>query len=599
MKTAKKWKEIKHFGQVFNFLMFEIALALIVVMFGVFGISSMFPVGMSSQKEAVGTSYITDAAEQLLRLNASYIKNDWEWLNIFADAKPDTNDQGIEWTSASLFQVNQLRVKPETGFDSTKDENSGLFLIEQVTLGTVDQAAILRMWKEVKENENESIDAIIYAEVSWPAEKPYYARDKEIFSLQISKAPEAALTTANFDNVNCTVEKLHGGGYSTTISSVIYNGDSNDYTIELIVSHNGCVGSECPGLSHFSVEAEPGTYSNVMLAGVSGVLDLGPELDDDDFDGFKVDYIGGMGNGNAGTFTITYTLPDLQEQHVVAHCANDEEFSVRFTPAEFDYVLHCSLPIYTFPCRTMFGVYDDEAKLFYYSLNDDNAVRLEGEILGISGEIDLEALTLSPEGIFYLINNEVTSQLYIILPEEIDKDPETPVNAIFIGDTGLMDDPDPENDEQIGSLQFINGVLYSIGITSGKIYTVNPLTAAVTEIDEIDEDDFYTDGLTLGADGEVYLNKTLSYWGNSDPSELWRFTNFPDGDIEQVMVIAGSGKVEALTAHPDGSLYAADDDYWYRLDPVAFTTEVVVPFTQDTEGLDFFFNSPNEQGGCE
>ena len=74
MNSVKDWKEIKHFGQVFNFLMFEIVLALFVVKFGIFGVSSMFPVGLNLQREAVGASYITDVTEQLLRLNASYIK---------------------------------------------------------------------------------------------------------------------------------------------------------------------------------------------------------------------------------------------------------------------------------------------------------------------------------------------------------------------------------------------------------------------------------------------------------------------------------------------------------------------------------------------
>ena len=101
--NLKTWKNTIKFGQKYNFLMFEIVLALLVIMVGVFGVSSMFPVGMSSQKQAVGSSYVTDAAEQLLRLNASYIKNDWEWLKVFANAKPGTNDQGREWASSPIF----------------------------------------------------------------------------------------------------------------------------------------------------------------------------------------------------------------------------------------------------------------------------------------------------------------------------------------------------------------------------------------------------------------------------------------------------------------------------------------------------------------
>ena len=50
----------------------------------------------------------------------------------------------------------------------------------------------------------------------------------------------------------CDIYKSNGGGYSTTISSVICNIADNTHTITLRVEHNGCDGAVCPAISRFS-----------------------------------------------------------------------------------------------------------------------------------------------------------------------------------------------------------------------------------------------------------------------------------------------------------------------------------------------------------
>ena len=364
MKNLRMWRNKKAFGQKYTFLMIEIVFALLVAMLGIFGIVGYFPVGMNYQKEAMGKSYITDAAERLLRLNVGYVRNDWEWLNIFAKAKPGANDAATRWSSASLFQVNGLQVKSDINLNTNSDTNTGLFLLEHLILDKVDQSAIVRMWKDVTENHNGSKDAIIYAEVSWPAEKPYYAREKEIFSLQVSKAPEIPIASTTY-SPNCSVTRDHGAGYSTTISSVVDNGDST-YTIELVVEHDGCSGSVCPELTHYSVEADENSYSDeVSFSGVSGVLDLGYTLSDDPFGGFKVDMISGIGNGTAGVFIVSYTLTALQDQEMVAH-GGGNAYSASFTIADFNYVLTCTNQDSKFTATAL----DDE----YIVDSDDDAI---------------------------------------------------------------------------------------------------------------------------------------------------------------------------------------------------------------------------------
>ncbi|PIX11183.1 MAG: hypothetical protein COZ74_14755, partial [Flavobacteriaceae bacterium CG_4_8_14_3_um_filter_31_8] len=98
-----------------------------------------------------------------------------------------------------------------------------------------------------------------------------------------------SFSLTNFLSTYCGIEKANGGGFSTKVTSVINNGGS--YTIEILVSHDGCGGPSCKELSHFSIKANPGSYSNVSWEKVSGgningniEISLG---NNDPFDGFK------------------------------------------------------------------------------------------------------------------------------------------------------------------------------------------------------------------------------------------------------------------------------------------------------------------------
>ncbi len=86
--------------------------------------------------------------------------------------------------------------------------------------------------------------------------------------------------------VVCEITKSNGGGFTTTIESVECQNDN--YTIVLRVESDGS-GKE---LSHYSIEADAGTYSNVSVDILSGNMsygniDLGPNLGSDPFSGFK------------------------------------------------------------------------------------------------------------------------------------------------------------------------------------------------------------------------------------------------------------------------------------------------------------------------
>ena len=243
-----------------------------------------------------------------------------------------------------------------------------------------------------------------------------------------------------------------------------------------------------------------------------------------------------------------------------------------------------------FPCMTLWSVDDQPGKLYYtYLLDNPPTVHLEGNITGVSGSKDIESLAIDDNGNMYFVNVSGTSKLYKIPVTEIDKNSGTAVNATYIGNTGVSG-----NSNKISSLTFINGHLYGLGIKSEKVYEINTTNGSLTQVGTLKySGTFKSGGLTSAADGTVYLLFT-----KNSASELWKFNSFPAGGIVKVMDIASSGKVESLGAHPNGDLYCADDDYWFKLDPVTQTTEVAVTYTSDTEGMDFYWDHELSCGTC-
>ncbi len=142
----------------------------------------------------------------------------------------------------------------------------------------------------------------------------------------------------------CGITKINGGGFSTTISSVTQVG--GQYVITLTIDHDGCGGPSCKELSHYSIEADNGTYSNVSWNQVWGDETIEGEIEmslgnNDPFDGFKLDDVENIGDGDAGQFTMTYTLTYLQDQQTLAKAGNNYTQIASFTVADFQQVLNC------------------------------------------------------------------------------------------------------------------------------------------------------------------------------------------------------------------------------------------------------------------
>jgi len=142
----------------------------------------------------------------------------------------------------------------------------------------------------------------------------------------------------------CSITKTNGGGFTTTITSVTQSGGL--YTIVLTIEHDGCGGPACKELSHYSIEADNGTYSNVSWQQIWGDATMTGNIEmslgnNDPFDGFKLDNVSNIGGGDAGEFTMTYTLTYLQDQQTLAKAGNNYTQIAAFTEAEFLSVLNC------------------------------------------------------------------------------------------------------------------------------------------------------------------------------------------------------------------------------------------------------------------
>ena len=133
---------------------------------------------------------------------------------------------------------------------------------------------------------------------------------------------------------------------------------------------------------------------------------------------------------------------------------------------------------------------------------------------------------------------------------------------------------------------FYNDVLYGLSLASQKLYSISTVDGSVTLVATLSiPSDFRSDGMTI-REGIVYLLKTNDTGGES---EIWKFDQFPGSSISYVRQIELSGKVEALTAHPDGFLYASDEERLYQISVTNSDIGYLADYTVDIEGMDFFF----------
>ena len=325
----------------FRFSMVELVLCLAVVVVSIVGVLGLFPVGLETNKQTMGASFATDAGEQFLRFNASKVKADWTWTNVFANAKPGSDESHLSWNNTALFNAGNVTIKATNDLNPAVDSNSGFFCLQQLTGDKVDFAAVLRVWKDLEVNADDNSEkATLYVEVSWPASVPYDSSDRKKlqFSLDVFNAPEVAVAAATYGA--CSLTREHGAGFATTLAAAV--NEDGTYAIQLIAVYDGCTDADCLQLTEYVVESDS-TYTIDYIggAGTTSADFSDASAGSDAFDGFKLSFVEGIGgDGNPEWFKLDYTVASLQDQRISAKTAAGDNI-VSFTLEDFEFILDC------------------------------------------------------------------------------------------------------------------------------------------------------------------------------------------------------------------------------------------------------------------
>lgn len=325
-----------------QFTIVELAVAVFVIVFGFNGVVSLISAGLQSKNRAVGENTAADAVVQFLNLAKNEILQDWDWTQAFPDSKSTLVDSYVGWGSNPVFDLEYMTVDfaPDViaaEFDPSVHQD-GLFRIRQSNGSSAELTSIVRVWKVVGSSFTDtSGDLVLHAEVSWPAEVPYAERSKEVFSIDIYKAPVTSISSAD-----------EGGGISTRVTDsgvVVQVTEVHEGSRVVTMTVTGATlldGSltnffvSCP---HSSVTS----YSNTEGYSMSLAYSSGAE-------GFL---LSGMQLASGDTCTISYTLaldavPDTTIVAMTDSSTGTLTTPLMFTEENFEYVYSATESISNF-----------------------------------------------------------------------------------------------------------------------------------------------------------------------------------------------------------------------------------------------------------
>ena len=325
-------------------------------------------------------------------------------------------------------------------------------------------------------------------------------------------------------------------------------------------------------------------------------------------------YVGvSLGRGSFTTKVKAYNInPDRVEVISTGHVGSNSQ-SVR---ARMELVkTQTTIPFDT-PRLSLWGIRGNPAVLYHHSLDERDSghawVHPEGEVVLPGADFqNVDDFTVAPNGTMYFINNVggMNSTLYRIRPNDLDNNPATPVTARLVGPTGLISG----SDDEIRGLTFIardttgkNGVLYAVTWKSKKIYELSLENGAASFVANVvpkgiaSSTSFWADAMTQDLGGAIYIVR------NNTKSELWRFDEFveiPGARQDSASFIAQiSGikdKTRAIAGHPNGYIYATDDEKWYRINPfsnpVNTRTQVMFSDSSGLRGMGFHFEREDQK----
>jgi len=187
-----------------QFTLIEITLALGVVAVGFVAILGLFPIGANASRDAIGYTHAAESADNLLHLFAYRAKK--EWSGFFQSYVPNDNDNrdsnslpaptssstGLPGSRGTIHEINASQGLYQVLSFSDNDTTDNVF---NPSGATVDFNGVMAVWKEdipildpggdLLTPTNRKIGVTLKVEVSWPADRPYDARNKELYSLEI------------------------------------------------------------------------------------------------------------------------------------------------------------------------------------------------------------------------------------------------------------------------------------------------------------------------------------------------------------------------------------------------------------------------------
>ena len=203
--------KIKH-----GFNLIEITLAIAIIAFGMSSILVLFPTGLQTTTDAVANSVVPDTADYVLSYLQALVDVGWRdengvlrtnntILDALDDKKPDTAAAepggGLKYD-----QLDNISADNEKTVNLFKAKGKkGIYLYEQSYYPTatedfkeqekmVDFSAIVLVWKEkaylyhegdTPKEVNDDNAVTLCVEISYPAAKPYAAREKQFYRLEL------------------------------------------------------------------------------------------------------------------------------------------------------------------------------------------------------------------------------------------------------------------------------------------------------------------------------------------------------------------------------------------------------------------------------
>lgn len=204
--------------ETYAYNLVEIMLALVVIIVGVVGVMTLFPVSQDANKASVGNTSAADAGDQFVRVIASKLKVNWELSTALPMSKPESDESGVSFSAAdaggTIHTIKGVTLSYDDAdgdgnFDYNADggdvDGGGFFLLVQNTDTNVeDFSSVVRVWRTAATYRyynaatgTWSVKAVpsssgikLNVELSYPSQLPYSERQKRHFTLNVFRPLE-------------------------------------------------------------------------------------------------------------------------------------------------------------------------------------------------------------------------------------------------------------------------------------------------------------------------------------------------------------------------------------------------------------------------